>query len=95
MYPQMSEIASISRAKFLKSIEKPNPLANRKLEVGVMTKNISRLDAFSGGRSKLSLDVVNNSAQFVIDRPPRGLMSFIELKGYRENELVAVKKIKV
>ena len=40
----------------------------------------SRLDVFSGGRPQLSLDVLNNSAQFVIKRPTPGLMSFIELE---------------
>jgi hypothetical protein len=74
---------------------KVSPSANRKLDVSAETKNISRLDVFAGGRPQLSLDVANNSAQFVIERPPRGALSFIELRGYSGNELVAVKRIKV
>lgn len=74
---------------------KVTPSANRKLDVSAETKNISRLDAFSGGRPQLSLDVANNSAQFVIEKPPRGALSFIELRGYSGNELVATRRIKI
>jgi C-terminal processing protease CtpA/Prc len=60
-----------------------------RLTVKTKTENISRLDVFIDDRPQLSIDVINNSAQFVLERP-RHKANFIKIKGFKDNNLVAV-----
>lgn len=66
-----------------------------KLTVKTETENISRLDVFIGSRPQLSVDVTNNSAKFVLERRPQHEGLVLEIRGYKDNNLVAVKRAEV
>ena len=44
-------------------------------------------------RPQLSIDVVNNSAQFVLERPLHN--SYIKVEGFKDNKLVAAKRMMI
>jgi hypothetical protein len=78
-----------------------------KITFKTKTENIARMDVFIDDRPdrnnsakfvfrpQLSIDVINNSAQFVV-KQPRNKPSFIRIEGFnKENELVAVRQTNV
>jgi hypothetical protein len=65
-----------------------------KLTVKTETENISRLDVFVDDRPQLSIDVINNSAQFVLKYPQRK-PSFIRIEGFKDNSLVAAHRAEI
>jgi hypothetical protein len=69
-----------------------NSLSGETLTVSAVTENISRLDVFLDDRPQRSLDIVDNSVQFEL---PQLVASFIELRGFKDNHLVAIQKIKI
>jgi hypothetical protein len=66
-----------------------NP-TGQNLTVKTLTENITRLDVFADDRPQLSIDVVDNSAQFILKKPPQQNQSIIKIEGYKKNDLVAV-----
>jgi hypothetical protein len=64
------------------------------LTVKTKTENISRLEVSIIDQPLKSIDVINNSAQFVLERP-RDEVPFIEIRGFKENNLVAVQRAKI
>ncbi len=70
-----------------------SPDAER-LTVKIETENISRLDVFMDDRPKLSVDVMNNSAQFVLNELEHKPSS-IRIEGFKEKNLVAVYRAKI
>jgi len=69
-----------------------NSISGGTLTVNVMTENISRLDVFLDDRPQRSLNVVDNSTQFEL---PQQDASFIEIRGFKDNHLVAVQKFRI
>lgn len=66
---------------------------NGKLIVNAKTKNISRLDLFMSDRPLQSLDIVSDMAQFVLERHQESVL--IELRGYKNKDLVAVRRVEI
>jgi hypothetical protein len=64
------------------------------LAVKTETQNISRLDVFVDDRPQLSVDVMNNSAQFVLKQPQHEL-SLIKIEGFKDKNLVAVHRAEI
>ncbi|HEX2169713.1 MAG TPA: S41 family peptidase [Nitrososphaera sp.] len=62
-----------------------------KLTVKTETENISRLDVFIDDRPQLSIDIINNSSQFVLKRPLHEA-HFLEFRGFKDGNLVAVRR---
>jgi hypothetical protein len=62
-----------------------------KLTVKTKTENISRLDVFIDDRPQLSIDVINNSAEFFLELPLHEAY-FMLIKGFKDNNLVAVQR---
>jgi hypothetical protein len=66
------------------------------LTATITTENFSRLDVYLDGRPRASLDVVDGAQSLVLDLPaplaPGGTM-VLELKGYRDGELVARRRV--
>jgi Peptidase family S41 len=67
--------------------------ADGKLKVDVETKNINRLDLFIDYRPRQSIDLEGDSARFEIESPKDA--SFVELRGYKDSNLVAVRKVEI
>lgn len=65
-----------------------------KITVDASTENISRLDVYLDDRPQKSMDVTGNSAEFVLDLPEPGAL-FIELRGFKDNHLVAVRRVDI
>ena len=65
-----------------------------KITVNASTQNISRVDVFLDGRPQRSMDVINNSIKCVLELSQLDA-SFIELRGFKDNHLVAVRKVKI
>jgi Peptidase family S41 len=65
-----------------------------KLTVKTQTENISRLDVFIDDRPQLSIDVINNSSEFVLKRPLREA-HFLEVRGFKDSNLVTVRRAKI
>lgn len=63
-----------------------------KISVNTLTQNISRLDVYLEDRPQRSMDVINNSAEFILELPETGA-SFIELRGFKDNNLVATRRV--
>jgi C-terminal processing protease CtpA/Prc len=63
-----------------------------KISVNASTENISRLDVYLEDRPQRSMDVIDNSAEFILELPETGA-SFIELRGFKNNNLVATRRI--
>ncbi len=66
--------------------------SDEKITLDVSTENISRLDIYFGDRPQKSVDVLNNSAKCVLELPEPGTQ-FIELRGFKDNKLVATQKV--
>jgi Peptidase family S41 len=64
------------------------------LTVKAETRNISRLDVSINGIPLKSIEVTNNSTQFVLEQP-KDEIPFIEIRGYRNNTFVAVQRAKI
>jgi hypothetical protein len=64
------------------------------ITVNTSTESISRLDVYLDDRPQRSMDVINNSAEFVLELPESGA-SFIELQGFKDNNLVAIRRIEI
>lgn len=65
-----------------------------KLSSEVKTQNISRLDVFLGDRPLQSLDLVSDSTQLVLDLPSQNALQ-LEFRGYKDDRLVAVRRVQV
>ncbi len=65
-----------------------NP-TGEKFTVKTLTENITRLDVYIDDRPQLSIDVIDNSAQFTLKKPQQN-QSIIKIEGYKEKDLVAV-----
>lgn len=65
-----------------------------KISVNISTENITRLDVYLDDRPQRSMDIVNNSAEFVLDLPETGA-SIMELQGFKDNNLVAIRRIEM
>ncbi len=65
-----------------------------KITVDTSIENISRLDVYLDGRPQKSMDVTNNSAECVLELPEMGA-SFIELRGFKDNHLVAIRRVEI
>jgi C-terminal processing protease CtpA/Prc len=68
--------------------------SNGKITVNTSTENISRLDVYLDDRPQRSMDVINNSAEFVLELPESGT-SFVELQGFKDNNLVAIQRVAI
>jgi C-terminal processing protease CtpA/Prc len=65
-----------------------------KITVDTSTENISRLDVYLDDRPQRSMDVTNNSVECVLELPEMGA-SLIELRGFKDNHLVAIRRVKI
>lgn len=77
----------------------------RRVTVKIETENISQLDVFTEEtemydgqvrihyRPQLSIDVVNNSSQFDLERPLHN--SYIKVEGFKDSKLVAAKRMMI
>lgn len=63
-----------------------------KIIVNASTQNITRLDVYLNDRPQKSIDVVNNSAKFTLELPETRA-PFVELQGFKDNNLVAIRRI--
>ena len=64
------------------------------LIVKTFTENVTRLDVFIDDRPQLSVDVVDNIAQFTLKKPQQN-QSIIKIEGYKEKNLVAVHRVMI
>jgi hypothetical protein len=64
------------------------------LAVKTETQNISRLDVFLDDRPQLSVDVMNNSAQFILKKAQHE-PNLIKIEGFKDKNLVAVRRAKI
>ena len=62
------------------------------ITIDASTENISRLDVYFGDRPQKSMNVSNNSAKCALELPEPGAQ-FIELRGFKDNKLVATQKV--
>jgi C-terminal processing protease CtpA/Prc len=69
-----------------------NSISEGTLTINAVTENISRLDVFLDDRPQRSLNVVDNSAQFEL---PQQDESLIEIRGFKDNHLVAIQKFRI
>jgi C-terminal processing protease CtpA/Prc len=67
---------------------------SEKLMIKTETENISRLDVFIDDRPQLSIDVVNNLSEFILKRPVSGA-HFLEIRGSKDGNLVAIRRAKI
>jgi hypothetical protein len=65
-----------------------------KLTVKTETENISRLDILIDDRPQLSIDIINNSSQFVLKRPPHEA-HLLEVRGFKDGNLIAVRRVNI
>lgn len=68
--------------------------SNGEITVDASTENIFRLDVYLGDRPQKSMDVINNSAKCILELPETGVQ-FIELRGFKDNKLVAMRRVEI
>lgn len=64
------------------------------LTVKTETENISRLDVFTDDRPQQSIDVINNTTEFVLKQPQQRA-SLIRIEGFKDRNLVAIYRAQI
>jgi hypothetical protein len=69
-------------------------VSNNQLSITATTKNVARVDVYLGTRPLSSLDVTDGETSFTLPKPA-GNGNAIELRGYRNDQLVAATRLNI
>jgi hypothetical protein len=76
------------------SLEAQLVVSNNQLSITATTKNVARVDVYLGTRPLSSLDVTDGETSFTLPKPA-GNGNAIELRGYRNDQLVAATRLNI